>query len=220
MPITPRLKWLYLSEEIAKQMRRHKEGKRDSKNSDIMSHHADTEAWKAMNHFDPEFARDPSSVHLGLSTDGFQPHSEASSPYSCWSVFVMPYNMSPNKCLKQGFVFLALVILGPKELRKQMNIFLRTLMKEMKELWQVVDAYDSHLKCQFNLRDAYLWSIHDYLLYDKFASWCVHNRLNCLICMNYTDAFRLQHGKKVSFLIVIKDSFHRITHLGMTHGRF
>jgi hypothetical protein len=59
----------------------------------------------------------------------------------------MPYNMSPNKCLKQGFVFLALVILGPKELRKQMNIFLRTLMKEMKELWQVVDAYDSHLKC-------------------------------------------------------------------------
>jgi hypothetical protein len=58
----------------------------------------------------------------------------------------MPYNLPPNKCLKQGFVFLALVIPGLKEPRKQMNIFLRPLMEEMKELWKMVDAYDSHLK--------------------------------------------------------------------------
>jgi hypothetical protein len=44
MPITPRLKWLYLSEEIAKQLRRHKEGKCDSEDLDIMSHPANTEA--------------------------------------------------------------------------------------------------------------------------------------------------------------------------------
>jgi hypothetical protein len=56
----------------------------------------------------------------------------------------MPYNLPPNKCLKQGFVFLALVIPGPKEPRKQMNIFLHPLMEEMKELWQGVDAYDRH----------------------------------------------------------------------------
>jgi hypothetical protein len=60
---------------------------------------------------------------------------------------MMPYNRSSNKCLKEGFIFLALVIPGLKELKKQMNIFLRPLMEEMKELWQGVDAYDSHLKC-------------------------------------------------------------------------
>jgi hypothetical protein len=102
-----------------------------------------------------------------------QPHSKASNPYSCWPVFVMPYDLPPNICLKQGFVFLALVIPGPKELRKQLNIFLHSLMEQMKELWQGVDAYDSHLKCRFNLRDVYLWSIHDYLAYGKFAGWCV-----------------------------------------------
>jgi hypothetical protein len=80
-----------------------------------------------------------------------------------------------------------------------MNIFLRRLMEEMKELWQGVDAYDSHLKYRFNLHAAYLWSIHDYLAYDKFAGWCVHGRLNCPICMDDTNAFRLQHDKKVSF---------------------
>jgi hypothetical protein len=37
-----------------------------------------------------------------------------------------------------------------------MNIFLRPLMEEMKEPWQWVDAYDSHVKYRFNLRAAYL----------------------------------------------------------------
>jgi hypothetical protein len=59
----------------------------------------------------------------------------------------MSYNLPPNKCLKKCFIFLALVILGSKELKKQMNIFLRPLMEELKELWQGVDAYDSYLKC-------------------------------------------------------------------------
>jgi hypothetical protein len=72
-----------------------------------------------------------------------------------------------------------------------MNIFLRSLMEEMKELWQGVDAYNSHLKCRFNLHAAYLWSIHDYLAYGKLAGWYVHGQLNYLICMDGTDAFTL-----------------------------
>jgi hypothetical protein len=47
---------------------------------------------------------------------------------------VLPYNLPPNKCLKEGFVFLALVILDPKEPKKQLNIFLHPLMEELKEL--------------------------------------------------------------------------------------
>jgi hypothetical protein len=103
---------------------------RDSEVPDIMSHPTHTEAWETLDRFDPEFARDPRSVCLGLSMDGFQPHSETNSPYSCWPVVVMPYNTLPNKCLKQGFAFLALVIPGPKEPRKQIHIFLRPLTEE------------------------------------------------------------------------------------------
>jgi hypothetical protein len=36
---------------------------------------------------------------------------------------------------EKGFIFFALVILGHKEPKKQMNIFLRLLMEELKELW-------------------------------------------------------------------------------------
>jgi hypothetical protein len=118
IPITPRLKRLFLCEEMAQQMRWHKEGIRDSEDADIMSHPVDAEAWHALDHFDLEFPRDPRSVRLGLSTDGFQPYSSDSTVYSCWLVFVMSYNLPPNKCLKEGFIFLALVIMGPKEPKK------------------------------------------------------------------------------------------------------
>jgi hypothetical protein len=37
--------------------------------------------------------------------------------------------------------------------------------------------------------------------------------------MDDTDAYMLQHGKSLS-LILIEDSFHQITHLGVAHGRF
>jgi hypothetical protein len=118
IPITPRLTWLFLCEETAQQVRWHKEGICDSKDADIMSRPADDEAWHALDRFDPEFARDPRSIRLGLSTDSFQPYSFNSTTYSCWPVFVMPYNLPPNKCLKEGFIFLTLVILGPKEPKK------------------------------------------------------------------------------------------------------
>jgi hypothetical protein len=174
IPITARLKQLLLCEEMAQLMRWYKEGIRDSEDPDILSHPADDEAWHALDRFDPEFAWELRSVHLGLSTGGFHPYSSDSTTYSCWPVFMMSYNLPPNKCLKEGFIFFALVILGPKEPRKQMNIFLCLLMKELKELWQGVNTYDSHLKCRFNLRAAYPWSILDYLAYGKFVGWCVH----------------------------------------------
>jgi hypothetical protein len=111
-----------MCEERVQQMMWHKKGIHDSEDPDIVSHPADAKAWHALDCFDPEFAWDPSSVHLGLFTYGFKPYNSDSTTYSRCPVFMMPYNLPPNKCLKEGFIFLALVILGPKEPRKQMNI--------------------------------------------------------------------------------------------------
>jgi hypothetical protein len=51
IPIMPRLKWLFLTKEMAQLMRWHKEGIRDTKDVDIMSHLTDVEAWHALNRF-------------------------------------------------------------------------------------------------------------------------------------------------------------------------
>jgi hypothetical protein len=71
IPITPRLKRLFLCEETAQQMRWHKEGIRDSEDADIMSHPTDAKACHALDLFDPEFAGDPRSFCLGLSMGWF-----------------------------------------------------------------------------------------------------------------------------------------------------
>jgi hypothetical protein len=73
MPITPRLKRLFLTPETAKLMLWHKEGDRESQDPDIMMHPSDGDAWKALDRFDPDFPRDDRNVRLGLSTDGFTP---------------------------------------------------------------------------------------------------------------------------------------------------
>jgi hypothetical protein len=171
MPITPRLKRLFLNQETAKQMRWHKEGDRQDQDPDIMVHPSDGEAWQALDCFDPEFARDLRSVRLSLSMDGFTPYTNNSTSYSCWSVFMMPYNLPPNKCMKEGVLFLALIVSGPKDDPvTKINVFMQLLIEDLKVLWQGVEAYDSHLKHSFTLRVAYLWSIHDLLAYGIFLA--------------------------------------------------
>jgi hypothetical protein len=96
IPIMPRLKQLFLCEETLQQMRWHKKGIRDSEDADIMSHPMDAETWHALKHFNLEFAKDPRSVRLGLSINGFQPYSSDSIVYSCLPVFMIPYNWPPT----------------------------------------------------------------------------------------------------------------------------
>ena len=156
---------LYLYKETAMQMRWPTEGKRENKNEDIMEHPVDGDAWKALDNFDPEFAMDPRSIRFGLSTDGFTPFNTNASPYSCWPVFIIPYNLPPELVNKDEYTFLALVIPGPKHSRPKLSMFMRPLFKELKQLWKGVKAYDSYAREEFTLRAGYIWSIHDLMAY-------------------------------------------------------
>jgi hypothetical protein len=69
MPLTPRMKQLFISKKTARHMRWHKDGV--CENDQVMVHPSDSEAWKALDDFDPDFARDARNVHhhtlVGLS---------------------------------------------------------------------------------------------------------------------------------------------------------
>jgi hypothetical protein len=200
MPLTPRLKRLFISKSTAQHMRWHKEGKRED--SQLMVHPSDTEGWKALDDFDPDFARDARNVCIGLATNGFTPFTYNAASYSCWPVFAIPYNLPPALCMKYEFMFLTLIIPGPEHPGPQLNVMLQPLVEELKQLWEGVEAYDSYKKQRFNLRAAFLWSMHDFKAYALFASWCVAGTLTCPICKKDTDCFRLTHGGKISYLTV------------------
>jgi hypothetical protein len=81
MPLTPRMKQLFLSKKTARHMRWHKEGVRE--NDQVMVRSSNSEAYKALDDFDVDFARDVQNVRIGLATDGFSLYNMSASSYSC-----------------------------------------------------------------------------------------------------------------------------------------
>lgn len=125
LPITPRLKRLYASENSARHMRWHYEHQQVE---GVLEHPSDAEAWK---HFDqkyPEFASESRNVRLGLCSDGFTPFGQSASPYSCWPVIVTPYNLPPWMCMSTPYLFLTMIIPGRRNPKSKIDVYLQPLM--------------------------------------------------------------------------------------------
>jgi hypothetical protein len=196
-PITPHLKRLFISKKTVRHMRWHKEGIHE--NDEVMGHPSDGEAWKVLDRFDADFISDVRNVRFELAIDGFDPFSTNSAPYSCWPVFVVPYNLPPSLCMNFGFMFLYLIAPGPEAPGPRINVMLKSLIEELKQLWIGVEAYERYKKQKFNLQAAYFWSVHDFKSYGVIVSWSVHGELACPICGSNMDCFRLMHEGKISY---------------------
>jgi hypothetical protein len=70
--------------------------------------------------------------------------------------------------MKYEYMFLCLIIPGLDHPGPSINVMLKPLIEELKQLWQGVEAYDYNQKKKFNLRVAYLWSVHDFKAYNIF----------------------------------------------------
>jgi Transposase family tnp2 len=91
-PLAPRLKRLYLNEEIANNMRCHGEGRN---NDGVLRHPADALAWKDFDIKHPEFAAEIRNIRLGLASDGFVPFAINNNSHSIWSIILVLYNLPP-----------------------------------------------------------------------------------------------------------------------------
>jgi hypothetical protein len=140
MPLMPQMKRLFISKKTARHMRWHKEGVRE--NDPVMVHISDSGACKALDDFDPDFIRDVWNVHIGLATNGFLPYNTSASSYSCCPIFAIPYNLPPALCMKYEYMFLCLIIHVPDHPRSCINVMLKPIIEELKQLWQGVKAYD------------------------------------------------------------------------------
>nr|XP_043637986.1 uncharacterized protein LOC122608986 [Erigeron canadensis] len=150
-PLTPRLKRLYNSRHTAQSMTWHATGQ--STEVGKMRHPVDGTTWKDFDARYPDFASEPKNVRLRLAADGFNPFGNMSVSYSMWSVIMTTYNMPPWLCMKESTFMLTLLILGPRSPRKDMDVFLRPLIDELKSLWsQGVKTNDAATKTSFTMR--------------------------------------------------------------------
>ena len=176
-PITPRLQRLYSSNVMSFHMRWHNE---HEQTDGVMNHPLDVVAWKRFDDIHPDFASDSRNVRLGLSTNGFHPFGQLGQQYSSWPIILIPYNLPPWMCMKEAYMFLIVIIPGPKNPKQGIDVFLQPLVSELIQLWEVgVLTYDVSLKQNFMMRAALMWTVSDFPAYAMLSGWSTAGKLAC-----------------------------------------
>jgi hypothetical protein len=156
-PIIPRLVQLYSSRSTSP----HLNSNRTSIDVDgSISSVYDSQSWRTILNIDSSFE----GLKLAVATDGFNPSSLRSSLYSIWAVIVIVYNLPPRLVTKKEYMLLSLIIPGKYQV-KNMDVYLRPLIDELKTLWSPgVPARDISRQGDqmFTLRAIVLWTITDY----------------------------------------------------------
>ncbi|GKE68178.1 hypothetical protein Tco_1526250, partial [Tanacetum coccineum] len=160
--IIPRLQRLYKSSHTPKKMTWHATGK--CMEPGKMQHPVDGRAWKNFDTRYPDFVAKPRNVRLGLAADGVNPFGNLSQSYSMWPVILTIYNLPPWLCMKESSLMLTLLIPGPKSLGKDIDVYLRPLIDDLKDLWTLkgVEIIDIAIGQTFNMRVMLLWTINDF----------------------------------------------------------
>ncbi|XP_071687964.1 uncharacterized protein [Rutidosis leptorrhynchoides] len=180
-PLTPRLQRLYKSRFTANHMTWHASGQ--CTEAGKMHHPVDGTAWKNFNAKYPDFASEPRNVRLGLAADGFNPFNDISSTYSMWPVVLTTYNLPPWMCMKESSFMLTLLIPGPRSPGKDMDVFLRPLVDELKVLWSVgVKTNDAATNTSFTMRAMLLWTINDFPARSSLSGWSGQGYKACPTC--------------------------------------
>ena len=157
-----------MSRKTASDMRWHSEKRIDDEN--MLRHPADSKAWKEFDKHHEWFAREPRNIRLGLATDGFNPFGNMSVSYSMWPVILTPYNLPPWKCMKEPFMMMSLLIPGPKAPGKDIDVYMRPLVDELKQLWEEgLQTYDALDKKTFQMHAAVLWTVNDFPAYGNLS---------------------------------------------------
>nr|GEV77302.1 transposon Ty3-I Gag-Pol polyprotein [Tanacetum cinerariifolium] len=83
--------------------------------------------------------KEPRNVRLGLADDGFDPFGNLSQAYNMWPVILTTYNLPSWLYMKESSFMLTLLILGPKSSGKDIDVYLRPLINDLKVLWELKD---------------------------------------------------------------------------------
>ncbi|XP_059650294.1 uncharacterized protein LOC132296065 [Cornus florida] len=83
------------------------------------------------------------------------------------------YNVAPWKLMRDPYVFMPLLIPGPKSPGKDIDVYLRPLIDKLKELWvDGVSTFDACTGRKFKLHAACLWTLNDLPALADLSDWC------------------------------------------------
>ncbi|XP_074354744.1 uncharacterized protein LOC141693509 [Apium graveolens] len=192
-PLIPRLRNLFNTAQIAKDMTWHKT---ERQNDGKIRHPADSKTWKDVDQRWPEFAAEARNLQLALSSDGFNPFHGPGSDHSTWPVLLSIYNLPPWLCMKRKYIMLSLLISGPNQPGNDIDVYLQPLIEDLQKLWHGKQVYDAFKKESFILRGILLWTISDYPALGNLSGNIIKGYNACVVCVDKTKATRLATYKK------------------------
>ena len=82
------------------------------------------------------------------------------------------------------------MILGRFSPENDIDVYLQSLIEELKELWDAgVETYDVSTKSIFQMHAALMWTINDFPIYGDLSGWNTKGALACPCC-NYNTHSR------------------------------
>ncbi|XP_042415329.1 uncharacterized protein LOC122004519 [Zingiber officinale] len=88
---------------------------------------------------------------------------------------------------------MSLLIPGPKSPGKEIDVYLRPLINELKDLWDDgVETYDASTEQVFQLHAAVMWTIHEFPAYGTVSGWSTKGYKACPVCLDETKSQRLR----------------------------
>ena len=121
---------------------------------------------KNMDTWPDKFKDEVHNLILSITINGVNPYSQPDNTYTVWHVMAFNNNIPPWLYVNNGHLMLALIVPGRKQVNN-MDVYLRPLFKEFKELWEGLHVYDVSrpipLERSFTLYGICAYTTHDYL---------------------------------------------------------
>jgi hypothetical protein len=126
LPVIDRLRHMFLNPKKAALMTWWDDERKVD--DDKIAHSADGSQWKEFDVNHKDFSQDPRNVRFALSMDGMNPFNERMSDHITWPVILTMYNIPTYLCQKRKYLFLTILISGPKQLGIDIDVFPEPMM--------------------------------------------------------------------------------------------
>jgi len=126
--------------------------------------------------------------------------AERRSKHNTWPVILTIYNLPPWLMQKRMYLLLTILISRPTQPGVDMDVFLESLMQDMKILWEIgVKMLDEYRKASFMVRAIIFVTINDYLALFTLSGYFNKN-VGCMVCIDGTTYVSLTASKKTIYM--------------------
>ena len=109
---------------------------------------------------------------------------------SIWRVILTTYNLP--LCMKESFFMLTLLIPRPQAPRKDMDVFQKPLIDELKQFQEFgVETKDAVDDSKFKMHAALLWTVHDFSARNSLSGWSGQDYKACPTCNADTPSMHM-----------------------------